>query len=361
MAKLLQGIALFVLMVVVLAGCSGDRADNPMSSDTAGVTLQTANKITLPQGALFQYATLYLYCTQANGEPVNVHRVLEPWEEMVVTWENFGGAYDPTIVGTFTADTIGWKSVDISDLVIPWMNGSYENFGLLLDQVEEKFPWAIYNSREAGEFQPYIEVAYIAEDGSYIFETDLPLADTYIYETWPTTNFGYASNLRTGYGYFTEREKQSLLIFDIPLKDTPSDGGCTRTIGYWKTHAGFGKQDDMVTQYLPIWLGEADGAKSLYVADAKTAVDVLKMKTYGRPFNGITKLYAQLLAAKLNVAAGADDGAIADIITKADTFLAEYDWTDWWKLNFNKKIKVLRWMCKLDKYNNGIIGPGHCD
>ena len=39
--------------------------------------------------------------------------------------------------------------------------------------------------------------------------------------------------------------------------------GCTRTIGYWKTHAGFGPQADVVTPLLPILLGSAGGAKTL--------------------------------------------------------------------------------------------------
>lgn len=358
MMKFMQNLALFMLLVFVVVGCSGDRAaNNPLSSPT---TIQSANKITHPDNATFQYATLYVYCTQSNGEPVNVHRVLNPWEEMMVTWNNFGGAYAPEIAGTFIADTIGWKAVDVSDLVIPWMNGSYENYGLLLDQVEEKFPWAIYNSREAAENQPYIEVAYITDAGDYIFETDVPLGDAYIYETMPDINTGYTSTLRTGYGYFTEREKQSLLIFDIPLKDTPSYG-CTRTIGYWKTHAGFGPQDDMVTPLLPVWLGNENGAKSLYVENAAMAVNILKMKTYGRPSNGITKLYAQLLAAKLNIISGADDSEIKKFITRADNFLARKDFNSWSDLREIKKKRILRWMRKLDKYNNGIIGPGHCD
>lgn len=137
--------------------------------------------------------------------------------------------------------------------------------------------------------------------------------------------------------------------------------GCTRTIGYWKNHAGFGPQDDMVTALLPIWLGDDDGDESLAVTDAATAVAVLEMRTYGRPNNGITKLYAQLLAAKLNVAAGADGSAVADVVDAADDFLAAHDWSAWSGLSRDDQHMVLDWMSMLDDYNNGYVGPGHCD
>jgi hypothetical protein len=137
--------------------------------------------------------------------------------------------------------------------------------------------------------------------------------------------------------------------------------GCTRSKGYWKTHAGFGPQEDVVTPLLPIWLGLPDSTKSLDVTTAQIAHDVLVMFTYGRPSNGITKLYAQLLAAKLNIADGASDEDIAETIEMADTFLAAYDWNDWSMLSGEQRQMVLSWMERLDSYNEGYIGPGSCD
>jgi len=135
--------------------------------------------------------------------------------------------------------------------------------------------------------------------------------------------------------------------------------GATLTIGYWKTHAGFGPQTDMVSDLLPIWLGNPAAAKSIYVPTAEIAVDVLRMKTYGDPSNGITKLYAQLLAAKLNIVNEADDSAVKATITLADNFLSSNDYHNWSTLSKSSKSSVLSWVTILDKYNNGIIGPGH--
>jgi hypothetical protein len=146
------------------------------------------------------------------------------------------------------------------------------------------------------------------------------------------------------------------------IKTCACGHGCTLTIGYWKTHAGFtGRNADVVTQYLPISLGTAGGAKSLLVTTAQQAVDVLTMKTYGEPSNGITKLYAQLLAAKLNIASGSSFDDIDKELGKADAFLALYKWTDWASLSNKQKKEVISWMSAFDAFNNGLIGPGHCD
>lgn len=137
--------------------------------------------------------------------------------------------------------------------------------------------------------------------------------------------------------------------------------GCTRTIGYWKNHTGFGPQDDEVTALLPLDLGSAGGSATLAVTDAATARDVLKQNVYGKPNNGITKLYAQLLAAKLNVAAGADASAVSAEMAAADAFLAANDHTAWNALSSADRTQVLAWKDHFDAYNNGLIGPGHCD
>jgi hypothetical protein len=141
----------------------------------------------------------------------------------------------------------------------------------------------------------------------------------------------------------------------------PEEMGCSLTIGFWKNHAGFGPQADVVTPLLPILLGEAGGAKTLTVDTAAKAVSVLSMKDYGGGKNGIAKLYAQMLGAKLNIANGADGTDIAVAIANADAFLSTHNAMDWNSLSRSDKQFVNNLMSKFDQYNNGDIGPGHCD
>ena len=166
-----------------------------------------------------------------------------------------------------------------------------------------------------------------------------------------TTGIAWCTTLESG---------ETDLTWDAGIYMIPQDG-CTLTIGYWKTHAGFGPQADMVTVHLPIWLGTDGGAQSMHVTDAQMAVDILSMFTYGVPSNGITKLYAQLLGAKLNIDNGADYSAVSATIASADAYLAAHSWTEWDSLSKNTKKMIIGWMSNLDDYNNGDIGPGHCD
>ena len=140
-------------------------------------------------------------------------------------------------------------------------------------------------------------------------------------------------------------------------------GGCTLTIGYWKTHAGFtGNNADVVTQYLPIYLGTQGGTYTTKVSNPTQAVNILNKENDSS--NGIQKLKAQLLGAKLNIANGASKTGIAGVISNADAFLAAHPASDWTatppKLTKAEKNQVLSWATKLDQYNNGLIGPGHC-
>lgn len=146
---------------------------------------------------------------------------------------------------------------------------------------------------------------------------------------------------------------------NVTITAPACSSGCTRTIGFWKNHAGGGPQQDLVTPLLPIWLGTAGGSKSVQVTTASQAIYLLNMS--GNPSNGINKLYAQMLAAKLNIASGASASAVSATIAAADAFLATKNASDWSSLSGAQRQQVLAWMTTFDQYNNGVIGPGHCD
>lgn len=345
-----------VAVVLLIAGCQNNPGPvQPSVSDSSGPLAAAVFQI--PDGATLQSATFMIYVHEANGETIYVHRVTSDWDEGTVTWNNFGGAFDPTVEASFVADAIGWRSADITSLVQSWIDGTYDNYGILLDQQDFNFPRASYYSREFGSSNPYLEICY--EDGGIVIcEQILAMADAYIWEVDGDGNHGFADLLYTGWLNENDLEKQSLLMFEKEVP--PTTDGCSRTIGYWKNWSGFGPQPDMVTQYLPIWLGNDGADSSVAVTDAGIAFEVLSME-WDSPKNGIIKLYAQLLAAKLNFAAGADDTDVADTVSEADDFLAAYGWGSWYELSKDDQKMVVGWMETLDDYNNGVIGPGHCD
>lgn len=157
---------------------------------------------------------------------------------------------------------------------------------------------------------------------------------------------------------FTLTEDQSNMSLDAGMFP---DLGCTYGKGFWKNHTGLGPQPDLVTDLLPIWLGDEDDSSSMEVTTAEMAYDILQQHEYGDPSNGITRLYAHLLAAKLNIANGADDEDIAATITDADDFLGDYSWEHWGDLGPDQRQMVNGWKDMLESYNEGEIGPGSCD
>jgi hypothetical protein len=142
-------------------------------------------------------------------------------------------------------------------------------------------------------------------------------------------------------------------------------GGCTRPVNFWIAHAG--PRTDAISPLLPIWLGAPPSdslppgseSRSILVSSTAQAVTLLS-KAYGG-VNAIPHLYAQLLAAKLNVAAGASPSAIAAAVAGADGFLATHDQGSWLTLTKPERAMVYSWVITLGQYNIGKIGPGPCD
>ena len=117
-------------------------------------------------------------------------------------------------------------------------------------------------------------------------------------------------------------------------------GDCTLTQGYWKNHESAWPVSSLTL-----------GNKSYSKAEL---LEILRTPVRG---NGLISLSHQLIAAKLNVAAGADDVSISVSIDAADDLIGNLvvgvDKID------TKDASNL--VDKLDAFNNGDTGPGHCD
>ncbi|UCG60366.1 MAG: DNRLRE domain-containing protein [Candidatus Zixiibacteriota bacterium] len=360
---------LFILLVIglLLVSCQNDPGPT-QPYDSANFRYSALSKIILPADAELQTAKLFVYVhAYGSEEPgmvvdVKTHRITAPWTELGVTWGNFAAAYDLYVFGSFIVNGTGWLWVDVTDLVQGWLDGDYPNYGILLDQ--DLMCWAHFYSREnpghgtkPEAAPPYLEITYSTPSGTAT-ETVDATADAYIWEQNATSNYGDRLFLKSGYD--ERKEKQVLLFCEVEQEEEPGDG-CTRTPEFWRNHCGVGcePEPDLVTQYLPIWLGDEGGVSSILVGDAWTAYQILWM-FWGDPDNGIIVLYAQLLAAKLNIAAGADGSSVAAEISSADEFLAEFDYTDWDFLSPYSKELVLNLAAVLADFNSGIIGPGPC-
>lgn len=137
---------------------------------------------------------------------------------------------------------------------------------------------------------------------------------------------------------------------ETPPPPPPTGDNCTYTQGYWKTHGpnptGNNSNEWPVTS---LTLG------SVSYSDAELQ-SIFDEAVKG---NGLISLAHQLIAAKLNVANGADDTAIAGTIADADALIAGLTvppvGSDSLKPNVTSSLTDA-----LTAFNEGTTGPGHC-
>ncbi|OGU69308.1 MAG: hypothetical protein A2W30_04335 [Ignavibacteria bacterium RBG_16_36_9] len=349
--------SLFLLTsIVMFIGCQEE--PSVITPQPGQNTLQKETSFTLPTGATIVSATLKLYQFIGNNQQNNIHRIISPWTELGVTWNNFAGAYDPAIFGLFIPapswddDTL---SIDITTLVQGWADCSYNNYGLLIDQLstDPSFERSIFYSKEntnptLGEHAPYLQIILSTNDTIEV----IAIADAYINSHPPNdfTNYGSSPLLNTGYldGY----EKQALIRFDIQC--TPN-GGCTLTPGYWKTHSEFGP-----APYDDTWAQLSNGASTTFFLSNKTYYQVLWTSPRGNAYYNLSFHY---IATQLNFLNGADPSAAQEAYDAATILFNNYTPAQIAALKGNNPTRqqFISLAGILGNYNEGIIGPGHCD
>jgi hypothetical protein len=137
---------------------------------------------------------------------------------------------------------------------------------------------------------------------------------------------------------------------------TPPDEGCTLTPGYWKTHA-----DPSRKQFDETWL-EVGGPDAPFFSSGQSYLEVLNEDHSGG--NAYYILAFQWIAAELNQLAGASiSGEAATAFAAAETLLASSTPAQIGALSGDDPVRqqFISLAATLDDYNNGVIGPGHCD
>jgi hypothetical protein len=131
-------------------------------------------------------------------------------------------------------------------------------------------------------------------------------------------------------------------------------GGCTFTQGYWKTH---GPGDCLAGNNTNVW-----PVTSLTLGNVSyTDIQLCAIFGTSGAGNGLISLAHQLIAAKLNVANGADGSAVAQAISDADALIGNLvvpptnGSTD-----SLTSAQVSALVTALTNYNEGATGPGHC-
>lgn len=143
------------------------------------------NTSAIPETAIIDDAKLKLYwyynsATRTNPSVIDVYRLI-PWVVSSTTWNNKGVSsqwtnqggdwYDKNGVsqgnspfGTITlpvgSATEEYISIDITDLVASFVNGTYDNNGLLLKTRNETSDYIAFRSMEDTQHTPYLDINY---------------------------------------------------------------------------------------------------------------------------------------------------------------------------------------------------------
>ncbi|MGK4000988.1 SdrD B-like domain-containing protein [Sorangium sp. So ce1036] len=119
----------------------------------------------IPAGSLIASARFYAKTYTSTAQAVRVHRVLAPWAENVVTWNNLGGI-DPTAFTSFVPSVTQWSEIDLTELVQEWVSGISPNYGILLE--EDQGGKTSYKSSDHPTIDnhPFLEVCFTAAKGS---------------------------------------------------------------------------------------------------------------------------------------------------------------------------------------------------
>lgn len=137
----------------------------------------------------------------------------------------------------------------------------------------------------------------------------------------------------------------------------PCDAGCTLTQGYWKTHSELGP-----APYDNTWAQLPNGASTTFFSSGKSWYQVFWTPPAGG--NVYYQLAHQYMAAVLNRLNGASSTAAVDAaLASAVTFFNAYTPATAGALGKTSAARknALALAGTLASYNEGDIGPGHCD
>jgi len=139
-------------------------------------------------------------------------------------------------------------------------------------------------------------------------------------------------------GGFTE----SAPTADVNVTTSSQVQNCTFTQGYWKTHPTAWPAGNVT-------LGNV----------SYTQAQLLAIFNQPAGGNGLLILAHQLIAAKLNIANGADGSSVASTIAAADALIGNLVVPPGGS-GFLSPSSVNSLATTLDNFNNGVLGPGHC-
>lgn len=189
------------------------RAGYDQSNFQAMRMLFRFNLSSIPQNSIVYTASMNVYQTQSvPSDDVNMglqaQYMKSNWTETGVTWNNanyLGG--DVIGIGDNT-NTVGWKTIDVTNVVREWVSGSRTNYGFIVTGMEDpdaNRSRTFYSRQQAG-FEPRLTVNFgqscdILPPDAWV-ETLPEESATSFVVTWSGSDYAPAGCTPTGIAYF---------------------------------------------------------------------------------------------------------------------------------------------------------------
>ena len=158
-----------------------------------------------------------------------------------------------------------------------------------------------------------------------------------------------------GHGNSTYNRSDDTAVLGCATLDCGHSTSCTFTQGYWKTHGVVPTGNNAYA-----WPDAAKASGLQLGSVSYTAADLLSILNKPAAGNGLVALAHQLIAAKLNVAAGADPTAVAADIATSDALIGSLVIPPLGG-GYLAPSLTSGLVGALSSYNEGATGPGHCD
>jgi hypothetical protein len=168
--------------------------ENYVWSGSANNMIIKGNFTAIPEAATINsaYLYLYLYDYQMTGGDANlittIHRITRPGEPVIdelnwqeyksgSDWTNKNGGLSDIAASSYTVSidkTLGWKKIPITSLIQNWIDGTYDNYGMLLatnqeGNINSNDTNRIYYSSDFADneaLRPVIAIDYTVEPGT---------------------------------------------------------------------------------------------------------------------------------------------------------------------------------------------------
>jgi hypothetical protein len=194
-----------------------------------------------------------------------------------------------------------------------------------------------------------VNLDFTADGKAFDWESNLGI--DYVLVGTPSENFAtnvyaYSPEATAGEGLRTPYDDR---VYYVKFcYDPEEEAGCTLTPGYWKTHSKYGPAGPTDETWALV------GEDSAFFLSGKSYYEVLWTPPRGNPYYNLS---FHFIAAKLNVLAGASDDDVTDALADAESLFETYTPAQ----AAEHKAEFLTLAATLGRYNEGYLGPGHCE